>query len=415
MNKNSQSALEKLLSDPDVKRIMHLLNTDGEETRLVGGAVRNALLGIPVGDKDCATTALPETVMSKAMEAGLKVVPTGLSHGTVTIISNSTPFEITTLREDVETHGRHAVVRFGRDFKADALRRDFTINALSVDQNGHIHDETNGLTDLDQGKVRFIGNADQRIREDYLRILRFFRFHAYFGKGEPDKQGLEAAIRHKEGMNILSKERIGSEIIKILQAPKALHAISVMAQHELLQPLIGKNLQLERLKKLIDFEESIKPKPSPMRRLAALRLTKLEDIQPLREALRLSNAQVGQLEHYIHLQNEVANGSLLTQARVRALAAQHPDLTGISALTGENGFFLLPETEALLRAFITGEETAPVFTIRAKDFAQYGVEPGLMMGTALKQARKLWLDQGCPGNERSQEAIIEAVLNHINA
>ena len=159
-------------------RVLALLNGDGEEARVVGGAVRNALLDIPISDVDIATTALPEEVVRRARAAGIKNVPTGIEHGTVTLIVDGRPFEVTTLREDVETFGRKAKVAFGRDWKADAQRRDFTINALSVDAEGLVHDHVGGLADIAARRVRFIGDPNRRIAEDYLRILRFFRFHA---------------------------------------------------------------------------------------------------------------------------------------------------------------------------------------------------------------------------------------------
>jgi poly(A) polymerase len=177
-----------------VARALALLNAEGEEARIVGGAVRDLLLGQPPGDFDLATTATPDVVISRAAAAGVGHAPTGIAHGTVTLIVDGTPIEITTLRKDIETDGRRAKVRFGRDFRDDALRRDFTINALSLDVDGFVHDDVGGVADLAAGRIRFIGEAQQRIREDFLRILRFFRFSARFGDGELDRTGFAAAI-----------------------------------------------------------------------------------------------------------------------------------------------------------------------------------------------------------------------------
>ncbi len=174
------------LRDGPVARLLALLDRDGEEARAVGGAVRNALLGMPVEEVDVATTAVPEEVVRRVEAAGCKAVPTGIAHGTVTVIVDHTPVEVTTLREDVETFGRKARVAFGRDWKADAERRDFTINALSARADGVVHDYVGGLADIAARRVRFIGDPLQRIAEDYLRILRFFRFQAWFGDGGPD-------------------------------------------------------------------------------------------------------------------------------------------------------------------------------------------------------------------------------------
>src|SRR4051812_47651281 len=186
---------EKPLAD-----LLSVLDRDGEEARVVGGAVRNALLGLPHGDVDIATTAPPAEVTRRAEAAGFKGVPTGFDHGTVTVVIGGRPFEVTTLREDVETFGRRATVKFGRDWKRDAERRDFTMNGLSLSADGDVHDFVGGVEDLKARRVRFIGDAATRIAEDYLRILRFFRFHAYYGEGPLDAEGLHAAIVARGGL-----------------------------------------------------------------------------------------------------------------------------------------------------------------------------------------------------------------------
>src|SRR5437764_12973440 len=178
------------LREGAVAQLLALLDRDGEEARVVGGAVRNALLGEPHGDIDIATTAPPAEVIRRVQAAGFKAVPTGLEHGTVTVVAEGIPFEVTTLREDVETFGRHAKVAFGRDWRRDAERRDFTMNALSLARDGHIYDYVGGLADVAARRVRFIGDPAMRIAEDYLRILRFFRFHAGYGEGTPDPEGV---------------------------------------------------------------------------------------------------------------------------------------------------------------------------------------------------------------------------------
>src|SRR3954453_11593254 len=215
-------------------RVLQLLDGNGEEARVVGGAVRNPLLKIPTGDIDIATTALPAEVIRRAKAAGIKSVPTGIDHGTVTLVVDAQPFEITTLREDTETFGRKAKVAFGRDWVIDAKRRDFTINGMSVDAAGVVHDHVGGLEDIAAKRVRFIGDADQRIAEDYLRILRFFRIHAAFGAGKPDRDGLLACIRGRPGLAGLSAERVRMEMLKLLVAEGALEAIVAMQDAGLL-------------------------------------------------------------------------------------------------------------------------------------------------------------------------------------
>src|SRR5215475_13888300 len=188
------------LNSGPAARVLELLNGGGEEARVVGGAVRNALLDIPIGDVDVATTAVPEEVVRRAKGAGIRSVPTGIEHGTVTLVVDGQPFEVTTLREDAETFGRKARVAFGRDWVGDAHRRDFTINALSVGSDGVVHDYVGGLDDIAARRVRFIGDPRQRIEEDFLRILRFFRIHAAFGAGEVDRAGYSACIAARSGL-----------------------------------------------------------------------------------------------------------------------------------------------------------------------------------------------------------------------
>src|SRR6202795_3035939 len=210
-------------------RVLELLNSNGEEARVVGGAVRNALLKIPTGDIDIATTALPTEVIRRAKAAGVKSVPTGIDHGTVTLVIDGQPFEVTTLREDTETFGRKAKVAFGRDWVRDAERRDFTINGLSVDAAGVVHDHVGGLDDILSKRVRFIGDPDRRIVEDYLPILRFFLIHAAYGAGTPDRTGYLGCIAGRAGLSSLSAERVRMEMLKLLVAAGAEAAVAAMA------------------------------------------------------------------------------------------------------------------------------------------------------------------------------------------
>ncbi|HKD30043.1 MAG TPA: CCA tRNA nucleotidyltransferase, partial [Xanthobacteraceae bacterium] len=206
---------------PPLARALSILNSGGEEARVVGGAARNALMGLPLSEIDIATTAPPDEVVRRAAAGGLRAVPTGIDHGTVTLVVDGTPFEVTTLRQDVETFGRKAKVAFGRDWKVDAERRDFTMNALSISADGVVHDYVDGLADLEARRVRFIGDPARRIAEDYLRILRFFRFQASYAHGAPDPAGLHACIVARDGLRGLSRERVRAELMKLLVAPFA--------------------------------------------------------------------------------------------------------------------------------------------------------------------------------------------------
>src|SRR6202165_4601770 len=281
-------------------RVLELLNRNGEEARVVGGAVRNALLKIPVADIDIATTALPDEVIRRARAAGIKSVPTGIEHGTVTLVVEGQPFEVTTLREDTETFGRKASVAFGRDWVADARRRDFTINGLSVDAGGVVHDHVGGLDDVFAKRVRFIGDPNQRIAEDYLRILRFFRIHAAYGAGEPDRAGYLACIAARAGLASLSAERVRMEMLKLMVAQGAPGAITAMADGGLLLPIFGGVAYTGPFAAMISAEHLLGLKPDPVRRLGALAVAVTEDAKRVAMRLRLTKGETKALDSMGH-------------------------------------------------------------------------------------------------------------------
>lgn len=226
------------LRDEALQNLLALLNSGSEEARIAGGAVRNALLGQEVADIDIATTIEPAAVVALLEKTGYKVVPTGIEHGTVTAVTDGKAFEITTLRQDIETDGRYASVAFGKDWEADAQRRDLTINALYMNANGTVTDPVGGLSDVENRVVRFVGDPETRIKEDYLRILRFFRFFAWYGKHRPDAAGLKACAKLKGGLASLSAERVWQELIKLLAAPDPTRAILWMRQTGVLTAIL---------------------------------------------------------------------------------------------------------------------------------------------------------------------------------
>jgi poly(A) polymerase len=284
------------LIEPATQAVFAALISRGAEARIVGGAVRNALMGTPVKDIDIATTALPDDVMRLAKRAGLHAVPTGIEHGTITVVAHHVPFEVTTLRRDIETFGRHARVTFTSDWREDALRRDFTMNALYCAADGTIYDPIGGYDDLAARRVRFIGDAHARIREDFLRILRFFRFSAQYGNGVPDAEGLAAAIAEKSGLADLSAERVRTELLLLLAAPAAVKAVHVMDEARLLEPWIGKPANVAQLGRLVDIEAALEREGDPMLRLAALAHDDdLEAPANIQNRLRLSAAEAAQL------------------------------------------------------------------------------------------------------------------------
>src|SRR5215475_2021689 len=267
------------LREMPLRDILAALDGEGEEARVVGGAVRNALLDEPHGDIDIATTALPSEVIRRVEAAGFKAVPTGVEHGTVTVVAAGQPFEVTTLREDVETFGRHAKVVFGRDWRRDAERRDFTINALSLSRDGTVHDYVGGLGDIEARRVRFIGDAAGRIAEDYLRILRFFRFHAAYGEGAPDPDGVAACIDGRAGLDRLSRERIRMEMVKLLVARHAVPSLAVMTEAGLLEQVLGGVPLLASFANMIKLEAVLALSPDAVRRLGALSVSVVEDAE----------------------------------------------------------------------------------------------------------------------------------------
>ena len=259
---------------------------------MVGGAVRNTLLGLPHGDIDIATTALPQEVMRRAEAAGFKAVPTGIDHGTVTVVIGGRPFEVTTLREDVETFGRHATVKFGRDWKRDAERRDFTMNALFALGRRHGARLSSAGSPIWRSAMCASSAMRRRAsREDYLRILRFFRFHAYYGEGAPDADGLHAAIEARAGLDQLSRERVRMELMKLLVAPRAVPALAVMAETGLLGAVLGGVPLLASFASMAKVEAATGLAPDATRRLGALNVWLVEDAERLWQRLRLSNAE----------------------------------------------------------------------------------------------------------------------------
>jgi poly(A) polymerase len=383
------------LTSGPTSRVLRLLNGGGEEARVVGGAVRNALLGIPVNDIDIATTALPEEVMKRAKATGIKSVPTGIEHGTVTLVVDGQPFEITTLREDTETFGRKAKVSFGRDWVGDAHRRDFTINALSAGLDAVVHDYVGGLEDLAARRVRFIGEPDQRIEEDYLRILRFFRFHAAFGAGEVDRDGYFACITARNGLASLSAERMRMEMLKLLVADGAVHATTAMADGGLLQMVIGGVSYGGTFAAMIAAEKALGLKADPMRRLAALAVALPEDARRLTTRLRLSNNEAKALDSMGHRWWRLAG---MDEARARRRLyrlgeERYRDRLLLAWARAGSGSDPAPWIEL---ARLPQRFTPPKFPLRASDFIARGIAEGPSLGHVLTLAEDAWLAADFP-------------------
>ena len=401
--------MAKLLpSDSANLRLLRLLNDGASETRLVGGCVRNALLGLPVTDIDLATTLRPDAVIERATSAGLKCVPTGIDHGTVTIVLDGRTYEVTTLRQDVETDGRHALVSFGTDFAADAMRRDFTINALSLSIDGTLHDYTGGLADLEARIVRFIGNAETRIREDYLRILRFFRFTAGYGERLEDT-GLRACISLKDGLGQLSRERIAQEMRKLLVIDGVYQVLAAMSGTGIAKALLGVDIVWASLLKLSAFEVRIGMQPDFVRRLASLFPDIGERVEHLRETLRLSNEERDRLET-IARGNDV--GDLL---RFKCFAYRHGmnaafDVLHYQAAMHADRMASLAEIGFALKAW-----SVPANPFRAAEFMALGVQRGPELGAAIERAQMVWCDLDFPHDPARLDQIRAVVVGRQQA
>ncbi len=380
------------LKNKSTQTVFAAINQNGYEARAVGGAIRNTILGQKVKDIDIATNADPDTSMRLAQEAGLKVIPTGLQHGTITVVSENIPYEITTLRQDVETDGRRAKVSFTTDWKADASRRDFTMNALYVDASGNLYDPLNGYEDLKEKRVRFIGNPVDRIREDYLRILRYFRFKAEYGLDNLDQPSLHACVQEKDGLRQLSAERISAEITRLLVAPAALNVVQTMFSYGLLTDLLGTIANPATFANLLTLDKKLKHKASCMLRLAVLSLYLREDGERITKRLRLSNEQKKELLHILGEPSRLTDTLAELDAKellykLKSDTYQNKILYhwSLSGQTTENQswkqLYNLPE-----------RWSAPTFPIKGRDLTEIGVNPGPEMGKLLKFLENIWIE-----------------------
>ncbi len=370
------------LHEPVVQRIFAILDGAAGRTRIVGGAVRNAVLGMPVADLDFATSLVPDEVIARVQDAGLRAVPTGIEHGTVTVVIAHRGFEVTTLRKDVETDGRHAVVAFTDDWAADAARRDFTMNALYADENGAIFDLVGGLDDARRGRVRFIGDPVSRIREDYLRILRFFRMHAWYGRGAIERTDLDAVTAEKAGLERLSAERVGREFLRLLAAPQPLTALTAMADASILAAILGQPGDLGALSRLVEIEAT-----QALNVDAVLRLGVLIKGADLRDRLRLSNAEAKRI-------GGLSDARLPRDERdARALIVEAPECYADRLLVAWAHAGQAAD-DPRLSDFLALANTynPPSFPVGGRDALIAGVPEGPKTGAALDAARRAWTD-----------------------
>lgn len=380
---------------PSLSRVLDLLNHDGE-ARVVGGAVRNSLMGLPVSDMDIATTLLPDAVQARAEAAGIKCVPTGIKHGTVTLVIDGQPYEVTTLRRDVDTDGRHAQVEFTDDWRADAERRDLTINALYADKTGLVHDYVGGVEDIGKANIRFIGNAAERIAEDHLRILRFFRFFAHYGRGRPDAEGIKASAAAKDKIRTLSAERIWAEMKKLLSAQDPFRALLWMRTAGVLTVVLPETEKwgIDAMPDLIAAESRFGWEPDVMLRLSAIVPTDVERMEAMAARLKLSTAERTALVDYaacppISDETSGTQLDLLLYRQGNSGAIGRLKMALAKASAGADDLMQIGRLKSLLER--AQAWTRPVMPVRGADLIAAGIPPGPEIGEKLARLESAWV------------------------
>ncbi|MFP5455799.1 CCA tRNA nucleotidyltransferase [Rhizorhabdus sp.] len=377
-------------------RLMEALGAKNGMIRFVGGAVRDSLLGLPVKDVDCATRWRPEQSIDHIVAAGFKAIPTGLAHGTVTALLPSGPVEVTTLRRDLSTDGRHATVAFTDEWREDAARRDFTINALSADPlTGELFDYFGGLDDLHAGRVRFIGDPLQRIAEDHLRIMRFFRFHERFGHGDPDPDAMSACVARANDLMALSRERIADELLKLLGGANPAPTIRLMFDNGIFRPIIPEidSNGVDNLSRLVPREGQSGTLPDGLRRLGALLPASPEIAVSIARRLKLSKAATRRLELS-------ASGD---SGPAHRLAYRYGNEVATDLLLRGDC-----DIESLDAAALTAWER-PRLPLGGGELIAMGLRPGPVVAATLQQVERQWVEEGFPDGERVSVLAREAV------
>ena len=381
--------------------VMRALTRDGAEARFVGGAVRNALLDEKVGDIDIATPLVPEEVMARLQAAGLGAVPTGIAHGTITAIAGGRPFEVTTLRRDVTTDGRRATVAFSTNWAEDAARRDFTMNALYAGEDGKIFDYTGGLADLRARRVRFVGDPRTRIREDYLRILRLFRFHAWYGKGEIDRKALAAAVEEKAGLKTLSGERVQKEVLRLLAARDPAPTVAAMQRTGILAEILPEKLQLPRLARLVAIEAANKTSADALLRLAALLPDDPKTGRALSDALKLSNADRERLVEALESDRRIAAPLLPSEARKLLYRLGKRCFRDQLVLRRAEAHAKSEEPRLGALSKLANSWVKPEFPLNGRDAMAAGIDEGPKIGAVLRALEQEWIEGDFQADRRA--------------
>jgi len=397
------------LSTPETRAVIEALSRDGGAARFVGGCVRNALIGAPVEDIDIATPLTPDEVTRRLVAAGLRAEPTGIAHGTITAVANKKPFEITTLRRDASTDGRRATVAFSTDWAEDAGRRDFTMNALYADMSGTVFDPVGGIADLRAGLVRFIGDPAKRIAEDYLRILRLFRFHAWYGKGEIDSDGLTACAAARAHIKTLSGERIQKEMLKLCAAENPISVLRAMAASGVIGEVLPGDLKLARIQRLCEIDAEQFFAADGLLRLGAL-LGDAAQAGEIATRWRLSNDDRDRLGDMLGEPTKIVSYLSILEVRralyrfgvplfkdwVRLRWAEDPKMSNFT------------QWRAML-AFADGW-VRPVFPITGADVMAAGVPHGPLVGKVLSEVEDWWIDANFTDDPFSLAERLKAVV-----
>jgi poly(A) polymerase len=395
------------MTAPETRAVIAALGSDN--ARFVGGSVRNALMGLPVIDIDIATPLVPDEVMKRLKASGIDAIPTGVEHGTITAVVDRKPFEITTLRRDVETDGRHAIVAFSKDWAEDAQRRDFTMNALYAAADGDVFDHTGGLDDLKAGRVRFVGDAPMRIREDYLRVLRLFRFHAWYGKGDIDAAALRAAAEGKAGLASLSGERIQKEMLRLLEADSPMPSLRAMAAAGILAEILPGRLVLPRLERLVTIDADNFFSADPMLRLAAL-IPDPESAGAVAERFRLSNANTARLVDLAAAQEKLVSYMSIKELRrllYRLGVARFRDRVFLRWAEDPK------ESNAIQWRALLAKADAwqrPKFPLTGENVKAAGVPEGPLVGRILAEVEEWWIDSDFTDDKFSLAERLKAVV-----
>ncbi len=393
------AARSRWMRAPATRKVLAALTEGGRPARFVGGCVRDTLMGRTISDIDIATPLLPDAVIAATKAAGLKAIPTGIDHGTVTVVADGQPFEVTTLRRDVATDGRRAVVAFTDDWREDAARRDFTINALSADPDGTVHDYFGGVEDARAGRVRFVGDPVRRIEEDVLRLLRFFRFYAQLGTPPPDPAALEACQAMAGRIGSLSGERVRVEILKLLAAPDPLPAWRLMIDHDVAAHTFEETGDFERLSGLV----AVEPEADPIRRLAALQTLGREGAELLADRLKTSRDERDRLialaDRGAAIDPAMSEGDMRQVIyRLGGAVARDAVLLAWAGSPEDRRF------EGLLR--LAGSWEAPRFPLKGRDALALGMDAGPEVGDLLRSIEEDWI----AGDFREDRAALLEVL-----